>query len=102
MLSNTMTGEDWRKHMKTKVKTAKRLQDAERKGDARAKTSAPKPLPQNLCPKTSTEDSALACRNLDKYGTLEVGKLADIPILEADSLADIHRAEIGNEGRAND
>src|SRR5215475_7063853 len=40
MLSNTMTGEAWRKHLKTKEETQKKLQEAEKKSAARAKTSA--------------------------------------------------------------
>jgi imidazolonepropionase-like amidohydrolase len=40
MLSNTMTGEAWRKHLKTKEGMQKKLQEAEKKGITRAKTSA--------------------------------------------------------------
>ena len=40
MLVNTMTGEAWRKHLKTKEEAQKKLQEAEKKGDSRAKTSA--------------------------------------------------------------
>jgi imidazolonepropionase-like amidohydrolase len=40
MLSNTMTGEAWRKHLKTKEEAQKKHQEAEKKGDSRAKTSA--------------------------------------------------------------
>ena len=157
MLSNTMTGEAWRKHLKTKEETQKKLQEAEKNGNARAKTSAeerrrdadlgvslevrrrnaqklihagctitvgtdnywgaapelsrePKPEHQNhgigtiigieglvelgMTPAqaitAATRNGALACRKLDEYGTIEVGKLADILILEADPLADIH------------
>jgi imidazolonepropionase-like amidohydrolase len=38
----------------------------------------------------ATRNGAFACRKLDQYGTLEAGKLADLLILEADPLADIH------------
>ena len=37
-----------------------------------------------------TKNGAIACRRLDDSGTLETGKLADLPILDADPLADIH------------
>jgi len=37
----------------------------------------------------ATKNGALACKALDEFGTLEVGKLADILILGADPLADI-------------
>ena len=37
----------------------------------------------------ATKHGAMACRALDEFGTLEVGKLADILILGADPLADI-------------
>src|SRR5262245_9690189 len=40
MLSNTMTGEAWRKHLKAKEEAQKKLQEAEKKASARAKTSA--------------------------------------------------------------
>ena len=40
MLVNTMTGEAWRKNLKTKEEAQKKLQEAEKKGSARAKTSA--------------------------------------------------------------
>jgi imidazolonepropionase-like amidohydrolase len=173
MLSNTMTGEAWRKHLKTKEETQKKLQEAEKKGDARAKTSAeerrrnadlgvslearrrnaqkliqagcavtvgtdnywaaapelsrePKPEHQNhgigtiigieglvelgMMPAqaivAATRNGALACRKLDEYGTIEVGKLADLLILEADPLADIHNIRklksVMKEGRMID
>jgi imidazolonepropionase-like amidohydrolase len=173
MLSNTMTGEAWRKHLKTKEETQKKIQEAERKGDARAKTSAeerrrdadlgvglearrrnaqkliqagctvtvgtdnywgaaselsrePKPEHQNhgigtiigieglvelgMTPAqaivAATRNGALACRRLDEYGTIEVGKLADILILGADPLADIHNIRklksVMKEGRMID
>jgi imidazolonepropionase-like amidohydrolase len=35
-----MTGEAWRKHLKTKEEAQKKHQEAEKKGDSRAKTSA--------------------------------------------------------------
>jgi len=37
----------------------------------------------------ATKHGALACRALDDFGTLEVGKLADLLVLGADPLADI-------------
>ena len=37
----------------------------------------------------ATRNGALACKALDEFGTLEVGKLADILLLGADPLADI-------------
>ncbi len=37
----------------------------------------------------ATKNGAIACRKLDRFVTLEVGKLADLVVLEADSLADI-------------
>jgi imidazolonepropionase-like amidohydrolase len=37
----------------------------------------------------ATKHGAMACRQLDQFGTLEVGKLADILLLRADPLADI-------------
>ena len=37
----------------------------------------------------ATKNGALACKALDEYGTLEVGKLADILVLDGDPLADI-------------
>ena len=37
-----------------------------------------------------TRNGAIACRKLDQFGTLEAGKLADLVILDADPLADIH------------
>lgn len=40
MLVNTMTGEAWRKNMKTKEDAQKKQQEAEKKGSTRAKTSA--------------------------------------------------------------
>src|SRR5204863_1048709 len=36
-----------------------------------------------------TKNGAIACRKLDQFGTLEVGKLADLLVLESDPLADI-------------
>src|SRR5262245_47149422 len=173
MLVNTMTGEAWRKHLKTKEETQKKLQETEKKADARAKTSAeerrrdadldvslevrrrnaqkliqagctvtvgtdnywgaaselsrePKPEHQNhgigtiigieglvelgMTPAqaitAATRNGALACRKLNEYGTIEVGKLADILILEADPLADIHNIRrlksVMKEGRMID
>ena len=37
----------------------------------------------------ATKHGAMACKALDDFGTLEVGKLADILIFAADPLADI-------------
>jgi imidazolonepropionase-like amidohydrolase len=37
----------------------------------------------------ATKNGALACKALDKFGTLEAGKLADVLLLGADPLADI-------------
>ena len=37
-----------------------------------------------------TKNGAIACRRIKDLGTLETGKLADIVILDADPLADIH------------
>jgi imidazolonepropionase-like amidohydrolase/cyclophilin family peptidyl-prolyl cis-trans isomerase len=37
-----------------------------------------------------TKNGAIACRKLNDLGTLEKGKLADLVILDADPLADIH------------
>ncbi len=37
----------------------------------------------------ATKNGAMACKALDEFGTLEVGKLADLLILGADPLADI-------------
>jgi imidazolonepropionase-like amidohydrolase len=173
MLSNTMTGEAWRKHLKAKEETQKKLQEAEKKGDARARTSAeerrrdadlgvslevrrrnaqkliqagcvitvgtdnypgaapelsrePKPEHQDhgigtiigieglvelgMTPAqaivAATRNGALACRKLDEYGTIEAGKLADLLILEADPLADIHNIRklklVMKEGRMID
>src|SRR5262249_8319789 len=37
----------------------------------------------------ATKNGALACKALDKFGTLEVGKIADVLLLGADPLANI-------------
>lgn len=37
----------------------------------------------------ATKNGAIACRALDKFGTIEAGKFADILIFDADPLADI-------------
>jgi len=54
----------------------------------------------------ATRNGALACRKLDEYGTIEVDKLADLLILEADPLADIHNIRrlksVMKEGRMID
>ena len=38
----------------------------------------------------ATRNGALACRALEDFGTLELGKRADVLVLDADPLADIH------------
>ena len=38
----------------------------------------------------ATKNGAIACRGLDEFGTLEVGKSADLILLDADPLEDIH------------
>jgi imidazolonepropionase-like amidohydrolase len=37
-----------------------------------------------------TKNGAFAARGLKDYGTIEAGKLADLVILDADPVADIH------------
>ena len=37
-----------------------------------------------------TRNGAIACRRVKDFGTLEAGKLADLVILDADPLTDIH------------
>jgi imidazolonepropionase-like amidohydrolase len=37
----------------------------------------------------ATHNGAMACKGLDDFGTLEVGKVADLVLLDADPLADI-------------
>ena len=53
-----------------------------------------------------TRNGAIACRALKQYGTLEPGKSADLVILDADPLADIHNIRkvhsVMKEGRAID
>ncbi len=39
---------------------------------------------------SGTKNGALACRRLKDFGTIESGKLADLLVLDADPLADIH------------
>ena len=39
---------------------------------------------------SGTKSGAIACRRVQDFGTLEAGKLADLLILDADPLADIH------------
>lgn len=173
MLSNMMTGEAWRKHLKSKEETQKKLQEAEKKGSTRAKTSAeerrqaadlgvalevrrrnaqkliqagclitigtdnywgaapelsrePKPESQNhgigtiigieglvelgitpsLAIVAATKNGAIACKMLSDFGTIETGKLADLLILDADPLADIHNIRklrsVMKEGRIID
>jgi imidazolonepropionase-like amidohydrolase len=38
----------------------------------------------------ATQNGAIAARGIDQFGTIEVGKRADLLILDADPLADIH------------
>jgi len=38
----------------------------------------------------ATRNGAMACKKLDEFGTVEVGKSADLVLLDADPLADIH------------
>jgi imidazolonepropionase-like amidohydrolase len=173
MLSNTMTGEAWQKHLKTKAEAERKIQEAEKKASERARTSAeerkraadlevgldvrrrnaqkliqagclvtvgsdnywaaapelsrePKPENQNhgigtiigieglvelgMTPAqaivAATKNGALACRKLTELGTIEVGKLADLLILDADPLADIHNIRklraVMKEGRLVD
>jgi imidazolonepropionase-like amidohydrolase len=53
-----------------------------------------------------TKNGALACRRLQDFGTLEEGKLADLVILDADPLADIHNIQkvrtVMKEGKSID
>ena len=53
-----------------------------------------------------TKNGAIACRALKDYGTLEAGKFADLVILDADPLADIHNIQkvhtVMKEGRVID
>jgi imidazolonepropionase-like amidohydrolase len=53
-----------------------------------------------------TKNGAIACRRLNEFGTLEIGKLADLVILDADPIADIHNIRktrlIMKEGRVFD
>lgn len=37
-----------------------------------------------------TRNGAIACRSLDEFGTIEVGKFADLVLLDANPLEDIH------------
>jgi len=39
---------------------------------------------------SATKNGAIASQGLKEFGTLEVGKLADLLVLDADPLADIH------------
>jgi len=38
----------------------------------------------------ATRNGAMACRGLDEFGTIEEGKVADLVLLDADPLTDIH------------
>lgn len=42
---------------------------------------------------SATKNGAIACRGLKDFGTIEVGKQADLLVLDADPLADIHNIE---------
>ena len=52
---------------------------------------------------SATRNGALACKGLADFGTVEEGKLADLLLLEADPLADIHNVRklnlVMKEGR---
>lgn len=52
----------------------------------------------------ATRNGALACKRLNEFGTVEPGKLADLVVLRANPLADIHNIEqismVFSEGRA--
>jgi len=54
----------------------------------------------------ATRNGAIACKALDDFGTLEVGKLADINMFDADPLEDIHNirqlSRVWKEGTAVD
>jgi len=173
MLVNTMTGDAWRKHLKTKEDGEKKLQEAAKKGSTRPKTSAeerreaadldvnlevrrqnaqkliragcrttvgtdnywaaapelsrePKPEHQNhgigtiigieglvelgMTPGeaivAATRNGAIASRRQNDIGTLEPGKFADLIVLDADPLADIHNIRklrsVMKEGRLID
>lgn len=39
---------------------------------------------------SATKNGAIASQGIKDYGTLEVGKIADLLLLDADPLADIH------------
>ena len=39
---------------------------------------------------SATKNGAMASQGLEDFGTLEAGKLADILVLDADPIADIH------------
>lgn len=53
-----------------------------------------------------TKNGAIACRRLQDFGTIEAGKLADLVILDADPLTDIHNIRkvrsVMKEGRVVD
>jgi imidazolonepropionase-like amidohydrolase len=54
----------------------------------------------------ATRNGAVACRGVKDFGTIEAGKLADLVVLSADPLADIHNlrkvAAVYKDGRAVD
>jgi len=156
MLTNTITGEAWQKHLKDKAAAEKKYDEAAKKStrpltgtaerrrdselgldvEARRRSAEqlikggcistvgtdsywaaapefaidPKPEMQNhgmgtiiaieglvelgMTPAqaivSGTKNGALACRRLNDFGTVETGKLADLVVLDADPLADIH------------
>ena len=47
-------------------------------------------MPPSQAIVSGTKNGAIACRRQKDFGTLEPGKLADLVILDADPLADIH------------
>ena len=53
-----------------------------------------------------TRNGALAARGLDDFGTIEVGKFADLVLLDANPLEDIHnirqQAMVMKEGKVID
>jgi len=175
MLTNTITGPAWQRHLKAKGEADKRRAEAEkeRRGPAREKTSAerrkeeadagagiesrrrnaqkliragctvtpgtdsywaaapelsrtPKPIDADhgigtilaieglvelgMTPAqaivAATRNGAIAARGSKDFGTIESGKLADLVVLTADPLADIHNLQkvsaVYKEGRAID
>ena len=175
MLTNTITGPAWQRHLKSKTEAEKKRAEAEKehRGPQREKTSAERrkdatdagagiesrrrnaqqlirggctvtpgtdsywaaapelsrtPKPQDadhgigtilaieglvelgMTPSqaivAATRNGAVAARGLKDFGTIEAGKLADLVIVTADPLADIHNlrkvSAVYKEGRAID